>query len=67
MGLHLIPLLIGAAAGAAATFVAKDKPTQEKLKAGADKAAKGLKRTFARAKPKNAHDKPEAIGEGGSA
>jgi hypothetical protein len=63
MGLHFLPLLVGAAAGAAITYVFKDDPSREKLKAGAEKAGEGVKRGLGKARSALARKPREPIAE----
>lgn len=42
MAIPLIPFLVGAAAGAVATYVYKDKESQQSIKKGLDKAGDTL-------------------------
>jgi uncharacterized membrane protein len=47
--LHCIPFLVGAAAGAAITYIAKDRSARDSIKAGADGIVDGVKEGFERA------------------
>ena len=44
MGLPIVPLLVGAAAGAAVTYLLKDDASRSRIKAGAERVGKGFRR-----------------------
>lgn len=46
---HFIPFLAGAAAGAAITYVVKDRETRSRIREGADKVTEGVRDGIERA------------------
>ena len=46
--LHFIPFLAGAAAGAAITYIVKDREARDRIREGADQVADGVRSGFDR-------------------